>query len=162
MTLVEVIILLGAQCVSPLESGHALTEASKVPCAVLIRHDPQTSAVEIIPPSAATDPALIAMLMKPRDAARLAKADRLVVPADDDITGSITRAPIVVPASAAVEPDASAVPKPRPAVKKQRSTNAAVKRKRVAAIRNDACGSYRAVWYTNKDGRRRYRCVKSG
>lgn len=49
MNLVEVVILFGAQCLSPLESGSGLTEAGKVPCAVLIRHDPPTAAVEIVP-----------------------------------------------------------------------------------------------------------------
>ena len=57
MNLVEVVILLGAQCLSPMEQGPGLTVVGKVPCAVLIRHDPPTAAVEIVPPSAATDPA---------------------------------------------------------------------------------------------------------
>lgn len=159
MTLVEVVILLGSQCLSPLESGGGLTEATKVPCAVLIRHDPQTAEVEIVPPSAATDPALIAMLVKPREGAPAGKVDRLVLADHDDITGSITRAPVVIPASAAVEPAASVVPKPKPVMKKKRDAKPAAKRK---VARSDACGSYRAVWYTNKDGRRKYRCVKAG
>lgn len=32
------------------------------------------------------------------------------------------------------------------------------KRKVRVAVRTDKCGSMRAVWYTRKDGRRRYRC----
>lgn len=156
MNLVEVVILLGAQCLSPIESGGGLTEAGKVPCAVLIRHDPQTSHVEIVPPSAATDPAFIAMLVKPRGNAPVVKADRLM--ADDDITGSVTPAPKVVPTSAAVEDGAVVTPKLKPMVKKR--AKLATSRKRGAG--RDVCGSYRAVWYTNKDGRRKYRCTKGG
>lgn len=159
INLVEVVILLGAQCVSPLESGPGLTEAGKVHCAVLVLQDPQTSEVEFVPPTAATDPAVVAMLARPHGAITVSKVDRLPAVAADDITGSITPAPRIVPASAEVETDAA----PKPAVKKKRPAKAAIVRKRVVVgRRSDACGSYRAVWYTNKDGRRKYRCEKAG
>ena len=160
MTLVEVVILVGAQCLSPLESGPGLTVAGKVPCAVLIQHDPLTAAVEIVPPSAATDPALIAMLVKPRPAAIFAsKMDRQIA-VDDDITGSITPAPAARPRIVAT----SDGPRVKSTVtqQKSRTQKASVSRKKVVARRTDGCGSYRAVWYTNKDGRKKYRCVKSG
>ena len=56
MKLVEVVILVGSQCLSPVHSAPGLTEAGKVPCAVLIRQDPQTADVEFVPQAAATDP----------------------------------------------------------------------------------------------------------
>lgn len=158
MNLVEVVILVGVQCLSPIESGPGLTEVGKVPCAVLIRQDPRTADIEIIPPAAATDPAVIAMLVKPH-AAPVLKADRQPVPADDDITGSITPAPPrIVPTSAAVEADV-VTPSPKPVLKKKRAARPVSRR---AASRSNACGSYRAVWYTAKDGHRKYRCVKAG
>jgi hypothetical protein len=58
-----------------------------------------------------------------------------------------------------VEPDAA----PKPVITKTRTAKAAIVRKRVVVgSRSDACGSYRAVWYINKDGRRKYRCEKAG
>jgi hypothetical protein len=161
MNLVEVVILVGAQCLSPMDSGPGLTEVGKVPCAVLIRQDPATSEIDIVPQSAATDPAVIAMLVKPRGAAPVIKADRLPTAAapDGGITGSITRAPRIVPASAEVDPE-ELVPQPKPVAKKTRA--ARLPAQCVAAARRNACGASRAVWYTNKDGRRKYRCVKSG
>lgn len=161
MNLVEVVILLGAQCLSPMEQGPGLTVVGKVPCAVLIRQDPQTAAIEIVPRSAATDPAVIAMLVKPA-ATPVIKADRQVARVGDDITGSITPAPPrIVPTSAEVQPEL-ATPKPKPTVKKTRVAKAAVKKRVAVTRRSDACGSYKAVWYTNKDGHRKYRCVKTG
>lgn len=171
MKLVEVVILVGSHCLSPMESGAGLTEVGKVPCAVLIRQDPQTSDVEIIPSSAATDPDVIAMLVKPRP--EEPSAPPTIVPAAaEDITGSIDL-PKPVPDSGVegrvIEATAEtledvAVPKPRPvaAPKKQRSDAATAKPVKTSARRTDSCGSYRAVWYTNKSGHRRYRCVKAG
>lgn len=156
MNLIEVVILVGAQCLSPMEQGPGLTVIGKVPCAVLIRQDPQTSDIDIVPPSAATDPQVIAMLVKPKPGNAISKMDRLPVTAADDITGSVTKPPPrIVPASGAVEPpDTARKAKPAPG------------KKQVAAARpsqtgrRDACGSYRAVWYTSKTGHRKYRCVK--
>src|SRR4051812_15433897 len=65
MNLVEVVILVGSQCLSPMQSGPGLTEVNKVSCAVLIRQDPQTAQVEIVPQEAATNPDVVAMLVKP-------------------------------------------------------------------------------------------------
>jgi len=161
MTLVEVVILLGAQCLSPLESGVGVTQASKVPCAVLISHDQQTSNVEIVPPSAATDPALITVLVEREASVPVSKVDRLAArPARGDITGSIKPAPHVVPTSGGVEGDDAVMPKAKPAKKKRAAVTTT--RKRSGAAARDLCGSYRAVWYTNKEGRRKYRCVKGG
>ena len=160
MNLVEVVILVGSQCLSPIESGPGLTEVGKVPCAVVVRADPQTSEVEILPPSAATDPAVVAMLVKPRNVIVAGSIVSKEPAAADDITGSITRAPPHIVAT-------SDTPEPEPAVTtplvktKPPSARAAVPRKRVVVTqRGDACGSYKAVWYTSKAGHKRYRCVR--
>ncbi len=163
MNLVEVVILVGSQCLSPIESGPGLTEVGKVPCAVVVRADPQTSDVEIVPASAATDPAVIAMLVKPRNVIVAGNTIRQQPAAANDITGSITRAlpPRIVATSDAPEPEPSVT---TPLVKpKPQSDRAAIPRKRVVVSqRGDACGSYKAVWYTSKAGHKRYRCVRVG
>lgn len=151
MKLVEVVILVGSQCLSPLQPGHGVTEAGKVPCAVLIRQDPKTSDIEIVPHSAATDPDVIAMLVKPR-----------TFEGPDEATGSTTavaampRMTEVKVTPASDEDIQVAVPKPRPVVKAASSPRVRVSERR------DRCGSYRAVWYTSKAGHRKYRCVKAG
>ena len=101
--------------------------------------------------------------MKPRAIVPVIKADRQVAQAPaGDITGSITRAPRIVPTSAEVDPEDVAPVKAKPVVKKKSAARPSAQRKHAAVARNNACGSYRAVWYTNKEGRRKYRCVKSG
>ena len=40
MTLIEVVILAGAHCLSPITEAAGATEVHKVPCAVVIRHGP--------------------------------------------------------------------------------------------------------------------------
>ena len=136
MNLVEVVILVGSQCLSPIEAGHGITEAAKVNCAVLIRQDPETEAVEIVPQSAATDPKVIAMLVQP------------------------LRGEPSIDASAASIGSATLSGKRM----KARDSVAAVTtgQKRPGARRSDSCGSYKAVWYTNKNGRRKYRCIRAG
>ena len=159
MNLVEVVILVGSQCLSPMESGPGFTELGKVPCAVLVRQDPQTSEVEFVPPSAATDPAVVAMLARTANELVVSKDDRLPAVAAVDVTARVKPAPRIVPASAEAAPETpvKAVPGKKPVVK------AAITHQRaVVAGRSNACGSYRAVWYTNRDGRRKYRCVKAG
>lgn len=167
MKLVEVVILVGSQCISPLQAGDRLTDAGKVSCAVLIRQDPQTADIEIVPRAAATDPDVVALLARPRREAAT------IVPASaEDVTGSITL-PRPVPDTASpgrvIEASAETVsevvlPKLRPAMSTKQTKSEPSTRARQASTRKrtDSCGSYRAVWYTNKEGRRRYRCVKSG
>lgn len=149
MTLIEVVILAGVHCLSPVETAGTKTIAAKVPCAVLIRLNRETGDVDFTPPAAATNPQVIAMLVKP-------------LPGDDaDPSGEIA------------EGDAQEVPLPPPkpeVIKKKTATSPAksAERRKTAAKkqrragRKDRCGSYKAVWYTNKEGRRRYRCVRTG
>jgi len=156
MNLVEVVILVGAQCLSPMESGEGVTEVGKVRCAVLVLQDPATAEVDFVPPSAATDPAVIAMLVKPRPGAPPPKSDSLAA-TDGPVIGSISRAPRIVPTSGGVDAEDEPGPGPPSTAGKKSSAKPAAARKR-----SDTCGSYRAVWYTNKEGRKRYRCVRQG
>lgn len=164
MTLIEVVILAGAQCLSPIREAGPATEVNKVPCAVVIRMDQETGAVQFAPPAAATDPRVIAMLVQPE---REAVAAAAAPPTDSP--GAEGDAPDGIPA----------VQEPLPDLKKKKTATAATKKKpvktmarlgksekaastRKTARRRDSCGSYRAVWYTNKEGRKRYRCVRTG
>jgi hypothetical protein len=138
MTLIEVVILAGAQCLSPVQEARGSTEVGKVPCAVLIRMDQKTGDVEFTPPAGA-DPQ--------------GEGD-----AQED---EATPVPIKTNREAAPAPE-----RPKPIAKAGSSRKAAratpAARKQRRARRGDACGSYKAVWYTNKQGRRKYRCVRQG
>lgn len=168
MRLIEVVILAGSHCVSPMQGGDGITEVVKVPCAVMVRHDAATDAVEIVPPAAATDPQVIAILVKPETAPAAAmaeapaevsaKGDR-AMPADEGDGGEVI--PIAMPR---VKPVSSeAVEQPREKAQSRVKRTAQSRKKAVATRKlSDRCGSYRAVWYTAKDGHKRYRCVKAG
>jgi hypothetical protein len=155
MTLIEVVILAGAQCLSPVQEARGTTEAGKVPCAVLIRMDQQTGDVEFTPPAAATDPQVIAMLIQPDPAgadpqgegdAQVAEAALVSVKTNREAAPVREKAKPLAKASS-----------PRKAVR-----DGSVVKKQRRARRGDACGSYKAVWYTNKQGRRKYRCARQG
>lgn len=141
MTLIEVVLLTGLHCVSPVEEARSATIAGKVPCAVVIRMDDRTGEVDFNPPAAATNPQVIAMLVKqpPQDQATLpgefAEGDGQ---------------------------EAQPAPKPREIEKEKPRKLAVAAKKQRQAKRRDRCGSLRAVWYTRKDGRRKYRCVRAG
>ncbi|MFN4143668.1 hypothetical protein [Aestuariivirga sp.] len=169
MRLIEIVILAGAQCMSPIESAEGLTQVSKVPCAVLVRQDPETSAVEIVPRSASTDPDVIAMLLQPRAPGTEVAAAPTIEPASIEEQSPGAEVPLPTPRDAAPARD-KAEPheekaQAKPAKKKlqsRASSDAPAKKKKRVASKNppDKCGSYKAVWYTNKEGRRKYRCVK--
>ena len=171
MNLIEVVILAGAQCLSPLQAADGATEVSKVPCAVLISLNKETGDVEFMPPAAATDPQVIAMLVRPGDAG----GGPVVVPTAADGAAELpSRAPITSPreeTTAAPKITARVVPVAKPEKTAEQRKTARVEKKpaapstakkRSAARRTDVCGSYRAIWYTNKAGRKKYRCVKTG
>lgn len=168
MKLIEVVILAGSHCLSPLQSGDGLTEAGKVPCAVLIRQDPETQAVQIIPRGAATDPQVIALLMKsaaspassPPQQAKQEMSPSPPVPADLPMP----RPRPVVVASDEGRTDAIETGSLSGAKFQSREPagRAAASQNKATVRRTDSCGSYKAVWYTNKQGRRKYRCVKVG
>lgn len=154
MKLIEVVILVGSQCLSPVEVSIGLTEAAKVQCAVLIRQDPETEAVEILPREAATDPEVIAILVRPEGEARAGEEQGRPKPELRPVTlnGDAARSDPIETGSLSGR-------------KMQARNPAAVvekDRKRSTARRTDRCGSYKAVWYTNKQGRRKYRCVRMG
>jgi hypothetical protein len=148
MRLIEVVILAGSQCVSPIQGSEGLTEVVKVPCAVLVRHDAATDEVEILPPGAATDPQVIAVLVKPSAPAAAAAPAETIVPVS---------APETITPEKVEKKSQARAPAAEPAPRKKRAERRSAERKPP-----DRCGSYRAVWYTAKNGHKRYRCVKAG
>jgi hypothetical protein len=119
---------------------------------VLIRLDEDTGDVDFTPPSAASNREVIAMLVKTDEVEALAGSE----PVDDTTAeGDAQDLPV------APKPQAREKREEKPVKTPERRKTAAAKKKRVGK-RKDSCGSYKAVWYTNKEGRRKYRCVRAG
>lgn len=152
MNLIEVVLLAGVQCMSPVQPAEGTTVLGKVPCAVLIRLDEDTGDVDFTPPSAASNREVIALLVK---------TDDVEVPAIPEPEEDTTAEGDAQDLPVAPKPQAREKSEEKPVKTPERRKTAAAKRKRVSQ-RNDSCGSYKAVWYTNKQGRRKYRCVRSG
>ena len=64
MRLVEVVMLMGAHCVSPVEHSHMMTEATKVQCAVVIEKNTDSGTVTVTPQDAARDPQVTAAMAR--------------------------------------------------------------------------------------------------
>ena len=64
MRLVEVVMLMGAHCVSPVEHSPMMTDAAKVQCAVVIEKDTERGTLTVTPPEAARDPQVAAAVAR--------------------------------------------------------------------------------------------------
>ena len=62
MKLIEVVVLMGAHCISPIQSTEAVTEAAKVQCAAVVEKDAQQGTVRVIPAGAANHPQVVAVI----------------------------------------------------------------------------------------------------
>ena len=173
MKLVEVVVLMGAHCISPLQTTDAVTEAAKVQCAVVIEKDTTAGTIRIVPAGASTHPEVAAVI------------DRLDTTAPPDTTIQPASAPPAAPASAraplaspavppaataevaAAEPQAAEAPAAvqtktpdaePPEVKKPKA------KKEQAEVKpaSQCLGTAKPKWYKTADGRRKYRCVKAG
>lgn len=60
MRLIEVIMLMGAHCVSPVEHSALVTDATKVQCAVVMEKDTTRGTLTVMPPGAVADPQVAA------------------------------------------------------------------------------------------------------
>ena len=83
MRLVEVVMLMGAHCVSPVEHSQMMTDAAKVQCAVVIEKDTDRGTMTITPAGAANDPQVMAAVNRFRLAPEnpLAGSGTRIVPA---------------------------------------------------------------------------------
>ncbi|MFO1132634.1 MAG: hypothetical protein U1E16_11590 [Hyphomicrobiales bacterium] len=68
MRLVEVVMLMGAHCVSPVEHSQMMTDAAKVRCAVVIEKDTDRGIMTVTPGEAASDPQVMAAIERFRTA----------------------------------------------------------------------------------------------
>ena len=165
MDLIEIIFLAGAHCVSPLQTADGMTEVNKVACAVMVRQDQHTAAIQIVPDHSATDPQVIALLGRSIAIARPRPFAAEIRPT----SATLEQIPVLLPQDASLPSKplkkASAVPVAKVKMAKRQKSRETVgltvnRKKTTVRKRTDQCGSYRAVWYTNKEGRRKYRCVR--
>jgi hypothetical protein len=178
MKIIDLVFLIGSQCVSPVQHAPGITEVAKVQCAVVIERDTETNTVRVSPEGAVAIP-------KVAEAIRAASAAAGAVPAagpppqrgqtvieQDAGVVRLDVAPDARPqetpeagngAGPAPEPQrlasAAAAPEPAetPSVKPVRKPAAAART--LAKEPANLCGAGRkAVWYTASGGHRKYRC----
>ena len=86
MRLVEVVMLMGAHCVSPVEHSQMMTDAAKVQCAVVIEKDTDKGTLTVTPPEAAGDPQVAAAVARFDAAASSTRIVPARAPAGSPIT----------------------------------------------------------------------------
>jgi hypothetical protein len=180
MKLVEVVVLIGAQCISPVQTTAGLTEAAKVQCAVVIEKDTIARTIRIVPAAASTHPQVTAVLERldntapagamiepaaapptPAPAARTPLASPALQPAPETTAAGAApaeAAEVAVPAEAKVSEKDTKLEAKAPAPRKAK----APKDQASAKPSSQCLGSAKPKWYTNAEGRRKYRCVKAG
>lgn len=182
MKLVEVVVLLGAQCISPVENTAAATEAAKVQCAVVVEKDTTAGTIRIMPAGASARPEVAAVVNRLGTVEEATIEPASAPPADSRPSAGAPTGPIVPPQQlVAAEPPAAPAPAPAPAkapsVKEEAKVaaaeepaparaapkkEAAPKAQASAKTANQCIGGAKPKWYKNADGRRKYRCVKEG
>ncbi|MCA3574600.1 MAG: hypothetical protein IOC86_11835 [Aestuariivirga sp.] len=182
MKLIEIVVLLGAQCISPVQHSAATTEVQKVQCAVVIERDTAAGTVRIVPAGASTRPEVVAVLDRidgdegqriapaaapPPDPtapaqAAVAEPAPAIAPPPDQVTAAAEK-PVkdASPAAEAVkaEPAPAAELEPKPAAQTSAETAGEAP---APGIETRCKGKAVARWYTNDEGRKKYRCVLPG
>lgn len=163
MKVIEVVMLMGAHCVSPVETTAATTEAVKVQCAVVIERDVSAGTVRIVPAGASTKPEVAAVLERldtPPAAAPVAEPPPMTAPATETRDAEATPPALAEPAPTAkpVKPATAAKAKPRQEQPKPKTPATATK----ADPKSQCRGTAKPKWYKAADGRRKYRCVTAG
>lgn len=110
MRLVEVVMLMGAHCVSPVEHTPMMTDATKVQCAVVIEKDTESGTMLVTPPEAAADPQVAAAVERFRLAPTDGFGGTKIVPAWAP-AGSPTSEVKLPPAKVPPLPETANVPK---------------------------------------------------
>jgi hypothetical protein len=62
MKLIEVVVLAGAHCISPVQQSGSATEVAKVQCAVVIEKDTEAGTLRIVPAGSSREPQVVAVL----------------------------------------------------------------------------------------------------
>jgi hypothetical protein len=168
MKLIEIVVLMGAHCVSPVQHTTNATEAGKVHCAVVIEKDTQDGTLRIVPVGASREPEVVAVLNRldtPAPAPTIAPAAG--PPVSAAVTPAIAPPP---PLAAAPQPSVAEAVAPAGAAGAEpqaEATKAAAKdepdTKQAEQNTKSKCrGEAKPKWYTNAEGRRKYRCVVPG
>lgn len=176
MKLIEVVVMLGAHCISPVQHADAITEVGKVQCAVMVEQDTDTGRVRVTPPEAASRPEVAAVLKRIADGNAAGPAPgTLIEPAWAPPAAQQGAAkPSAKPEAAATapapatEPQAETPPKAnpnpvtakKPAPEKKEAT-AETKAKGAKRGANQCKGGAVPQWYTTADGKKKYRCVRA-
>ncbi len=201
MKLVEVVILAGTHCISPLQHTDGLTDAAKVSCAVIVEKDTAANTISVMPPWQANAPevrmaisagpdALPGAEIAANKALRIepAAAPPIAVPppppasenadapaslpkenTEPDLANQSAEDPAAAEQDQPQDAESDAVKEAAPKKAQDRPVRLAEanqplrKPSRTARASNGQClGAARPAWYTNKDGRRKYRCVLPG
>ena len=189
MKLIEVVVLAGTHCISPVQHGAATTEVAKVECAVMVEKDDASGEIVVRPAEAAGKPEVLAvvrrMVSTPADTTRIEpafappstnqpqRAKRPLEPAQPaaettDLAPPSAEETAAEPIKEAAldkpEPEPKKTVAKKPSLKKQAARKTKAKNQHVATKQDEkgsgACkGAATPQWYTNADGRRKYRCV---
>lgn len=168
MKIVELVFLLGAQCVSPLESHPQHTEVSKVPCAVVIEKDTEAQTVTVSPEWAARLPRVAEAMKLPVTAVPASAPPPVQMPPRPPLAAAdVAKAPApdAPPAAEPAPPEAQVAALPPDEQKPDPKPEAPAKKTVTAAAKEptNLCGANRkAVWYTASPGHRKYRCRPAG
>ena len=200
MKLVEVVILVGTHCVSPVQNTTLATEANKVSCAVVVERDTVAGTLQVTPRTgggplvqaavgrlmataislpAAPDTRAVAGLTPARPPQAPMTTEPMAAPPSQGGFAAAARkheptAPRVpamamqaalpkLLSSAVTAVEASVEPAPPPGKFVETPEGDGPSKPKAAATQHaDQCrGSTKPVWYTNKEGRRKYRCLRS-
>ena len=186
MKLIEVVVLTGAHCISPVQHTGVATEVAKVECAVVIEKDTQAGTVRIVPAGASDRPEVVAVLERLDDGTRIEPAfappnASAAAAAPPPRAKVVSPAPQVTPAlemteaTPPAEPEQAVEPaadEPEKAETKKAATKKAEPRKperkkaeatkEKPADKSKCIGEAKPKWYTTAEGRRKYRCVLPG
>ena len=200
MKLIEVVILTGMQCISPVQHKEIATEATKVWCAVVVEKDTVAGLTKVTPPSEADNPAVKLVLQqfetvgKPAsgsmqlsagpEPALVEQRPSLLVPDAPEPAGRVEAqaeaeppVPRPMPRPALAEAEGAGPPEdrietpevadevapPEPAASKPatKPRKKSLKKTKAKKQSGQCSGAGKQVWYTNKDGKRKYRCRRS-
>jgi hypothetical protein len=183
MKLVEVVVLMGAHCISPLQNTGAVTEAAKVQCAVVVEKDTTAGTIRIVPAAASQHPEVAAVVnrldspapagttIEPANAPPVSSSPPLRTPPANAVPPPAEPPPAIAAAEPPAPVKAEEAAKEEPAkeeAKATKPTKAAAKKepaqKDQASVKaSSQCrGTAKPKWYTNAEGRRKYRCVSAG
>jgi hypothetical protein len=190
MKLIEVVVLAGAHCISPVQQTGAATEVAKVQCAVVIEKDTEAGTLRIIPAGSSREPQVVAVLerldreesgttIEPAFAPPGATPPPPSTPTEtalfpatgpkQQIAAEPSKEDVAPPAEETVTAAEAPAQAEKPAKPKNAETKKAGAKKseteetKTASKPASKClGEAKPKWYTNDEGRRKYRCVLPG